>query len=241
MGVITGRPPTGRQRLLIKAADSLAPDASLASLASLARLILGSVVLATSVLTGFGLFTDVAVRLRDQPTILAIPVGLAGLSAIAALLVFVPWPGRVKVDDLQSLDLLFTRLIFVRTGLVLVALVLLISSIGTAGAGVRQYLAEGGPSSPQVGLVRVSGPDGSQVTGTATQSRAAAGSTAELRITAGSGGVEVGRATVVVGAAGEVSLSATVPAVADAEALVLTYQLTSNGSVISSSTVSMEP
>ncbi len=132
MPPIRGRPPTASQELLIKAADSLGPDKSLANLDAAAKLILANVVLVASVFTGFGLFTDVTTRLREQPELFALAVDCAILSAVLAILALLPLPGRVDVDNLQSIRARFGRLSVIRGTLVAFATIFLLAALGSA-------------------------------------------------------------------------------------------------------------
>jgi hypothetical protein len=217
----------------------LAPDKTLANLDSLARLILGSVVLATSVLTGFGLFGDVAVRFREQPDALEVPVILATLSALAALLALVPWIGRVKVDDLESLRTLFTGLVLIRSILVIGGMILLLSAVLTAGVGVRHYLADLGPSHPAVTLATTDGADGATVTATVKESGAPTGSLALLIVTAGPAGATIGQVEMVVGSDGEVDLEAAIAKVVDPAGAKAVFSLSVDGRAIMQSSASL--
>lgn len=239
MSVITGTPPTAGQRLLIDASASLAPDKTLANLDSLARLILASVVLVTSVLTGFGLFTDVAAKFREQPQALEVPVILATLSALLALLALVPWIGRVKVDDLENLRNFFTGLVVIRSILVIGGLILLLVAVLSAGVGVRHYLAEAGPSHPALTLATTTGVDGAAVTATAKESGAPTGSLAKLSVTAGASGATIGQVAMVVGSDGEVDLEAAIAKVADPAGAKAVFSLSVNGRVIMESSASL--
>jgi hypothetical protein len=239
MTVVTGMPPTAGQRLLIDASASLAPDKTLANLDSIARLILGSVVLVTSVLTGFGLFSDVAARFREQPQALEVPVILAILSALAALLALVPWIGRVKVDDLESLRKLFTGLVVIRSILVIGGLILLLAAVLAAGVGVRHYLAEAGPSHPALTLATTTGADGTAITATAKELGAPTGSLAKLIVTAGASGATIGQVAMVVGSEGVVDLEAAASKVADPAGAKAEFSLSVNGTVIMQSNTSL--
>lgn len=223
--VIVGRPPNGYQRLLIKAADSLAPDKALASLDATARLALASVVLAATVLTGFGLFADVATRLREEPGLLAWPVAFAVGSAVFALLALLPWPGKVDVDNLNSLQSRFSSQIVVRGVLVFVSLVLLLIAIGLAAFGAARYVATSGLSTPTVSLSRQATGDTTTVAATVKASRAPAGSVAEVRIVS-DGDATVYRAVQIVGSTGDVEVVAEVPEAAGGGQMTLTFRLT---------------
>jgi hypothetical protein len=222
---IYGRPPTASEELLIKAADALGPDKSLANLDAAAKLILSNVVLVAAVLTGFGLFTDAATRLREQPELFAAAVGLAIVSAVFALAALIPIPGRVDVDDLQSIHDRFRALSIARGILVAVAALSLLLAIGVAARGALLYLGHGGPTDPAITISRtmVVGESAPVLSATVTQARAPSGAQATMLITAASGTV-IHRATQVVGSSGDVNLTATV-AKSPREAFTLLYTL----------------
>ena len=232
MSVIQGVPPTASQKLLIKAGESLGPDKALATLDSLARLILTSVVLVSSVLTGFGLFTDVPSRLGEQSSVLGVPIFFAICSAVAALLALVPWVGKVDVDNLNSLKRVFKWLVLIRSALVSAGLIFLLAGVLASTSGLRQYLAASGPSTPELTLSSASSADGTAVTATAKASRLPAGARAEMLLISGSAGREIGRTTMIVGSTGEVDLLMSVPKVTDATQLKLTFAVTAAGRTV---------
>jgi hypothetical protein len=233
MADIYGRPPTASEELLIKAAEALGPDKSLANLDAAAKLILSNVVLVAAVLTGFGLFTDVATRLREQPELFGAAVSLAILSAVLALAALIPIPGRVDVDDLQSIHDRFRALSIGRGVLVALATLFLLLAIGVAARGALLYLGESGPTDPAITISRsiVVGESAPVLSATVTQARAPSGAQATLLISAPSAGV-IHRATQVVGSSGDVSLAATV-AKSPRETFTLVYTLrTPDGGLI---------
>jgi hypothetical protein len=222
---VIGRPPTASEQLLIKAADALGPDKSLANLDAAAKLILSNVVLVAAVLTGFGLFTDVATRLREQPELFAAAVGLAIVSAVFALAALIPIPGRVDVDDLQSIHDRFRLVAVIRGVLVALATICLLLAIAVAARGALLYLGHGGPTDPAIAMSRtvVVGDSAPALSASVTQARAPSGAQATLLITTASGTV-IYRATQVVGSSGDVNLTATVTRGASG-AMTLAYTL----------------
>jgi hypothetical protein len=223
---IRGRPPTASEDLLIKAAASLGPDTSVENLNAAAKLILGNVVLVASVLTGFGLFTDVTARLREHTELLTLAAQCALASVTFALIALIPWLGKVDVDDLKSLRQRFKDVLLFRGVFVVFATIFLFAALFVASRGTQAYLAAGGPSDPNIVASRsnTSGESLSAIVASVTQVRAPTGSLAELVIKDAAGGL-VHRATQLVGSTGDVKLEATV-AKAAAGALTITYTLT---------------
>jgi len=232
MPAIRGVPPTSEQKQLIKAAESLGPDKSLANLDASARLVLTSVVLVASVLTGFGLFADVSARLRAQPLLLGLPIGLAILSAVLAIFALVPWMWRVDVDDLKSISSAFTLRIRVRGTLVIFAMLLLIGAIAAAAYGAGQYLAGSDASDHSLTLTRAMTGDGPTVTAAVQVNRAPAGSVAEVTVTSPASSAAVFSAVQRVGNSGDVKIEAEVPKSAASEELTLTFVLRQGGTVL---------
>lgn len=235
---IVGSPPTGYQALLIKASDSLAPDKALASLDSTARLVIASVALVASVLTGFGLFTDVAARLREDPGLLAWPVGLAIAGAVLAMLSLVPWLGRVDVDDLNSVQRRFTSQLIVRGVLVFLALGLLIAAVGLAAFGTSRYLSASGVSQPVLSLSRNIGAS-TTVAVSAKASRAPTGATAELVVVSDDDEAIVYQATQIVGSAGDVDLSGEIAEASAAGSITATLTVSHGGDEVLNKTATL--
>ena len=205
-----GRPPTADELQLMKAAESLGPDKVLTALEATAKLVLASVVLVASVLTGFGLFADVASRLREEPMLLARPVAAATISALLAIAALIPWPWRVDVDNLDSLRSRFKWQVIVRGALVIAAMLLLLAAVFMASVGVARYVTIAGPTSPSIAFSHGVGEDGATVAATVKLSRAPTGSIADVVIHAEGSDDPVFRASQVVGTSGEVEITATV-------------------------------
>lgn len=221
---IVGTPPTGYQRLLIEAAKSLAPDKALASLDTTARGALGSVVLVASVLTGFGLFTDVSGRFREDPGVIGLPLILAIASAVTAILVLLPWPGKVDVDNLNSLQGRFSSLVLVRGLLVFASLVLLIAAIGSAALGAVTYLSTSGVSEPSISISRQLTGTTTTVSATVKATRAPTGAVADVKVSSADGKT-VYHAIQVVGATGDVEITAEIADASASGDLAITFTL----------------
>jgi hypothetical protein len=226
MPIIRGTPPTAAQKQLIKAAESLGPDKSLATLDASARLVLASVVLVASVLTGFGLFADVATRLRSDPTVLALPIGLAIASAVLAIFALVPWVWSVDVDNLNRISMRFDRQIKIRGALVIVSMLLLLAAIGGAAYGAGRYVSTAGVGEPTVTLTRAITGDGPTVSGTVQLARAPTGARAEITVTSDDSREPILSSIQVVGSSGDVNLEVEVPKAAGSGNLTLTFVLT---------------
>jgi hypothetical protein len=226
VSVIRGRPPTASEELLIKAADSLGPDKSVANVEAAAKLVLGNVALVAAILTGFGLFTDVTTRLREAPELLTFAMFCTIASIVFALVALVPLSGRVDVDDLESIRRRFRDVLRWRVWFVGAAATFLLIALFVASRGIHAYVAASGPTEPNIVISRSSAvnENAPAIAATVTQSRAPSGASAELVIR-DAAGVIVHRATQMVGSAGEVKLEAAV-AKSGSGALSLLYTLT---------------
>lgn len=215
--VVVGRPPTPSEAATLTAATTLTLDKALDRVDATARLVLSTLALVGVVLTGFGLVSDVSTRLRANTDLYLLPLGLAVLAAVLALLALVPWFSRANPANLTAVDRFLRKLVLVRGVLVTAAMAVLLLAVVLAGK-TALFDASRLSLSPTMSVSRAQTAEGETLNVTAKMSGAPDGSVARLRL--GEDGEILSSQRV--GASGAVDMSVTVDSPAAETEVVFT-------------------
>jgi len=237
-GDIIGQPINAREQAIIAAAASLTYDKRLDRIGSTAQLVLSSLVVVGTVLTGFGLFADPANRLRASPELYIGPLVLAIAAALLALAALLPWGGSPNPANITKVESHFKVQVLVRGTLAAGAMLALAAAVAWAGWTTVFATSETGLTPTLVASRTVTAADTGETEGlsiTAKLSGAPEGSIATVRAVEADGTRTL--STQLVGTAGTVDMAV---AIADLAASEIQFELTDGGATLVSDSLSIE-